>query len=102
MPIPKYQNIAIFILIIAVPQLNRNAITIKQRMEQDTGQRVAFRFKMATKLANQKLNDLITELNTMWNGSNDVGGGGGASGTECEEEVVQGFCKISNCQPPIT
>lgn len=77
----QFQNtktFAIFVLIIAVPQLNRNAITIKQRMKPDTGQWETFRFKIASKLANQKLNDLISELNTMWNGSNDVGGGGGS------------------------
>jgi len=61
----------IFVLIIALPQRKRNAISIKWKIKpnrQIQTIKTKFGFKMAHEFPNQKLNELINELNSMRNG----------------------------------
>lgn len=78
-----------FVLIIAVPQLKRNAISIKWKIKpnrQTHTIKTKFGFKMASEFCESEIKwtDQQIELPAKWVGKGRVG-------------VVQGLCKISNC-----
>lgn len=78
-----------FVLIIAVPQLKRNAISIKWKIKpnrQTHTLKTKFGFKMASEFCESEIKwtDQRIELPAKWVVKGRVG-------------VVQGLCKISNC-----